>query len=288
MNKNYVFSDKKKVHVVTHQTFDEAHMLLHVETLPPLTQALQRAGCNNAHTISYDTILTPDSSHIKVQLLTQHAKELIRATLTSARLDLYCPNKVVVEPHSTTLVATDIAIEPMPGTYAQVSTTGSFTQQGISTLGGVIDPNYRGNITIVLYNPTKIPFYIEQNTCFVHLIMKQIWTPSIQVVPSLNHTEYSVSDSGNTTTYTIDKTSTNIMPSQPVLLDNFPILTSEAAATMSVEENPIVTFTSNSFENGLLLTIVNTGGHPTRGLDVTFCEQLSRVKLIACNKGTPV
>ena len=135
---------------------------------------MQRTGYKNAHTTLYDTILTPDLSHIKVQLLTPHAKGPTRATLTSAGLDLYCPSEVVVEPHSIAIVATDSSIEPITGTYAQVATTGNFTQQGISILSGVIDPNYRGKITIVFHNSTTTPFYIDQNICFAQLIMKRI------------------------------------------------------------------------------------------------------------------
>ena len=75
-----------------------------------MAQALQRAGYDNSHTTGKDTPLLPESSHPKVQLLSNHATAPTRSTPTSAGLDLYCPSEVVIEPNSTALIATDIAI----------------------------------------------------------------------------------------------------------------------------------------------------------------------------------
>ena len=64
MKNVYVISDKThKPQTVTHKTFDEAHMTSHNTTLPPMAQALQRAGYDNSHTTGKDTPLLPESSH---------------------------------------------------------------------------------------------------------------------------------------------------------------------------------------------------------------------------------
>ena len=80
--------------------------------------ALQRAGYNNTYTNGKDTTIPPEPSHLKGQLLRTHTKVPTRSTPTSTGINLYCPSEVVIEPHSAALIATDIAIKPMAGTYA--------------------------------------------------------------------------------------------------------------------------------------------------------------------------
>ena len=134
MKNVYVISEKtNKPQTVNHKTYDEAHMTSHSNPLLPMALVLQRAGYNNTHTNSNDTTILPESSYPKVQLLSTHAKAPTRSTPTSAGLDLYCPSEVVIEPHSTALIATDIAIEYMAGTYTQIATRSNFAQKGVST-----------------------------------------------------------------------------------------------------------------------------------------------------------
>ena len=87
------------------------------------------------------------------------------------------------------LIATYIAIEPMAGTYTQIATCRNFAQKGASTIGGVIDPDYHSNITIIMHNSSPESIYIEQGSIFAQLILKRIWTPALEVVPRLSPTE---------------------------------------------------------------------------------------------------
>lgn len=73
------------------------------------------------------------------------------------------------------------------------------------------------------------------------------------------------------------------LPTPPICITP----TIASAATMVVEDNPILTFPIIFFENEPLVTIANSGDYPSRGLDVTICDKLGCVKLLACNKGTP-
>ena len=78
----------------------------------------------------------------------------------------------------------------------------------------------------------------------------------------------------------------HVIPLSTPPINTFP--TTAATATVSVYDHPILAFSDNYFKNKLIVTIANTGYHPTRGLDVTTCENSSRVKLLAYNKDAPV
>ena len=66
--------------------------------------------------------------------------------------DLYAVAGAVVEPGATVAVATGIALE-FPATHgALVEDRSGLAMRGVTTLAGVIDPGYRGEIKVVVAN----------------------------------------------------------------------------------------------------------------------------------------
>jgi len=68
--------------------------------------------------------------------------------------DLYSVEAVTVEPHRSALVATGLAMAFPAGYGALVEDRSGLAVRGITTLAGVIDPGYRGEIKVVLINIT--------------------------------------------------------------------------------------------------------------------------------------
>jgi dUTP pyrophosphatase len=68
--------------------------------------------------------------------------------------DLYSVHAATVEPRQTALVATGLAMA-FPENYgALVEDRSGLAVKGITTLAGVIDPGYRGELKVVLTNVT--------------------------------------------------------------------------------------------------------------------------------------
>jgi dUTP pyrophosphatase len=66
--------------------------------------------------------------------------------------DLYAVAGVVLEPGATVAVATGVALE-FPATHgALVEDRSGLAMRGVTTLAGVIDPGYRGEIKVVVTN----------------------------------------------------------------------------------------------------------------------------------------
>jgi dUTP pyrophosphatase len=66
--------------------------------------------------------------------------------------DLYAVAGAIVEPGATMAVATGIALE-FPATHgALVEDRSGLAMRGVTTLAGVIDPGYRGEIKVVVTN----------------------------------------------------------------------------------------------------------------------------------------
>ncbi len=71
--------------------------------------------------------------------------------------DLYSVHDVTVEPHRPTLVSTGLALA-FPARYgALIEDRSGLAVKGITTLAGVIDPGYCGEIKVVLLNVTDTP-----------------------------------------------------------------------------------------------------------------------------------
>jgi len=75
--------------------------------------------------------------------------------------DVYAAEAVTIEPQSTVAVRTGIALE-LPSTHgALVEDRSGLAVRGITTLAGVIDPGYRGELKIVLANLSREAQVVE-------------------------------------------------------------------------------------------------------------------------------
>ena len=277
----YVQSEKtKKIHIALHKSFDEAYMTDPTGTLPPMAIALQRAGYNNVNTSADDKPATKPERHIKIKLLSDDAIPPTRSTPTSAGLDLYSTIDAVIKPQGNIIVPIDIAIEPENGTYAQIATRSSFAAKGVTTLGGVVDSDYRGNVKVILQNNSKLDFEITKGQRVAQLLVKHISLPVVQVVDNLSNTLRNADGFGSTE----KKRATS--PTIPIDTPINSGSTTAAAATATVDEN-IIDFDDNPYDNVMSIVIENTGHHPTRGLDLALDEKFEKLKLIACDKSTP-
>lgn len=75
------------------------------------------------------------------------------AHATDAGMDVYALENCVIQPHNRALIPTGVAIALPPGYVGLVwDKSGIATKTGLTTLAGVIDSGYRGEIKIALYN----------------------------------------------------------------------------------------------------------------------------------------
>ncbi|SNT32498.1 deoxyuridine 5'-triphosphate nucleotidohydrolase [Granulicella rosea] len=75
--------------------------------------------------------------------------------------DLYSVAEVTLEPTGSGIVPTGIALAFPPDYGALVEDRSGLAVKGITTLAGVIDPGYRGEIKVVLTNLNATPFTIH-------------------------------------------------------------------------------------------------------------------------------
>lgn len=89
-----------------------------------------------------------------------------------AGLDLCAIERVVLPPHAPRAVATGLAIELPPGYEAQVRPrSGLAMKHGITVNFGTIDPGYRGEIRVVMFNLGPGEYAVDKGDRIAQLVI---------------------------------------------------------------------------------------------------------------------
>jgi dUTP pyrophosphatase len=89
-----------------------------------------------------------------------------------AGMDLRSVERVLLSPGAAQGVPTGIAIELPPGCEAQVRPrSGMALKHSITVNFGTIDPGYRGEIRVVMFNLSKADYVIEKGDRIAQLIV---------------------------------------------------------------------------------------------------------------------
>jgi dUTP pyrophosphatase len=115
------------------------------------------------------------------------------ATIHSAGLDLRADleQSLVLKPLERTLVPTGLFIELPEGYEAQVRPrSGLAAKHGISIVNtpGTIDPDYRGEIKVILVNLSDVPFALEPGERIAQMIIARFEHISWNEVETLSET----------------------------------------------------------------------------------------------------
>lgn len=76
---------------------------------------------------------------------------------------IYRGDEVIIKPQETKLVNLNIKLALPKGTVLFLKTRSSFAKAGIIITGGVIDCDYRGNISVCVLNTTEKDFIIKSD-----------------------------------------------------------------------------------------------------------------------------
>ena len=113
----------------------------------------------------------------------------VKSSPNSVGFDLSSPRDAVIPPQNWITLFTDIAISLPVGTYGRVAPrSGLAALHGISVDAGVIDPDYTGNIGVVLVNRSKKPFAIHTGDRIAQLICEQAAYPELREIKDLKTT----------------------------------------------------------------------------------------------------
>jgi dUTP pyrophosphatase len=191
-NIHYIDNATGTIKTGTHVIFDETNMSLAPDKIPHAAQVLQHLGYHNNmnETTNEDAKVTSDN--LNIDLMHDKAIKPTKATENSIGYDLYhcLQDSIELPAGSTKVIPTGIKMTCPHGTYGRIAPRSGLTiKQNITTMAGVIDPDYRGEVKIVLHNFGKSDQIIEPKTKIAQLILETAQTPSLIITNITDTTE---------------------------------------------------------------------------------------------------
>ena len=109
-----------------------------------------------------------------------------RATEGSVGLDFYSPADYIIPPHSQLLIPTQIKLQIPLGYYGRLaSKSGLAILHQLHVGAGVVDPDYTGEIMVLLINTASRVHPIMKGDPIAQLILEKVSIPILREVKEL-------------------------------------------------------------------------------------------------------
>jgi dUTP pyrophosphatase len=119
--------------------------------------------------------------------ITNNAKLPTISSENAAGLDLYSAHDIIVSKHNKACIFTDLSIIIPNGCYGRIAPrSGLAINNFIDVGGGVIDPDYRGNVGIILFNFGNNDFIISKGDRVAQLICEKYIMPKVTEIFTLS------------------------------------------------------------------------------------------------------
>jgi dUTP pyrophosphatase len=136
---------------------------------------------------------------LRIKKLTPNATLPTRGSGGAVGYDLYSTDEVVVPPTHRVLVGTGIAMVLPNGVYGRVAPrSGLAVKHGIQVGAGVVDPDYTGEVKVVLFNHGDKDFEVKKGDRVAQLILERCETPEVEEVGTVEDTERGAGGFGST------------------------------------------------------------------------------------------
>ena len=113
-----------------------------------------------------------------------------KATKYSIGLDLHSPDRYLIRPKKQVLIPTQIKLGIPPGYYGRIASKSQLAIQDQVHVGaGVIDPDYTGEIKVLLINNSQHYYQVKEGEPIAQLILERASVPILKQVKELPTTE---------------------------------------------------------------------------------------------------
>jgi dUTP pyrophosphatase len=129
---------------------------------------------------------------LEVRLLNADAVPPTRSRSGDAGYDLRATERVSIPQEGRRLVGTGVAIALPEGVAGLVTPrSGLAIEHGLTLLNapGLIDPNYRGEIKVIVQNMSERRYTVEVGDRIAQLLLVPYWAPELEVVDALPASE---------------------------------------------------------------------------------------------------
>lgn len=111
--------------------------------------------------------------------------KLTKAYPDDACFDLQAWEDIMIPPNSWQVVSTGLKIAIPEGYMGLIlERSGLAMKHGLMVIGGVIDPGYRGEVKVMLYNPSDTAVIVMEGDRIAQLAIVKVWNGKVSRVES--------------------------------------------------------------------------------------------------------
>ncbi|AKN80739.1 dUTPase [Diatraea saccharalis granulovirus] len=130
---------------------------------------------------------------------TKYAFRPSRGSEKAAGVDLKSAHDYLVPRKGRCLISTDLRIELPPGCYGRVAPrSGLALKEFLTVGGGVIDEDYRGVLSVILFNHSNEDYFVRRGDKIAQLVCEKILYPEIVEATELTQTKRGDNGLGST------------------------------------------------------------------------------------------
>jgi dUTP diphosphatase len=136
---------------------------------------------------------------LRVKKLSETAILPSRQSKGAIGYDLYSDQGYIIPAHGKALIQTNIAVKIPDGMYGRIAPRSSLAHKHFIDIGaGVIDPDYRGPIGVIMFNLSDEDFHVVYGDRIAQLILEYAGTPGVLEVDELDETDRGEGGFGST------------------------------------------------------------------------------------------
>ena len=126
---------------------------------------------------------------LSIKLLSNKATLPVKGTKDSAGFDIFSAQTVTIPPNDQKLIRTGIIVKFPLGTYCRLtSRSGLCYNHKIIIPTGTIDPDYTGELSVLVFNLGKDPFQVKEKMRICQLICEKASFPEVKQIDNLSPT----------------------------------------------------------------------------------------------------
>lgn len=135
---------------------------------------------------------------MKIKRITKDVLLPKKSHLPDVGLDLFLPDNIDIAPGMTITIGLGIAVAIPEGFAGMLVPRSSITQLGLLIQTSIIDPDYTGEIHLIITNCSNIRRYLGKNQRVCSLVMFNALNAYIEEVEELPSTERGTNGLGST------------------------------------------------------------------------------------------
>ena len=97
--------------------------------------------------------------------------------------------RVGIAPHSTIKIPTGWAFQPPEGYMLQILQRSGLASKGLIPIGGIVDNDYVGEVTIILLNTTDDYIFVQNGDRIAQMALRKYYQADFELVDELDETE---------------------------------------------------------------------------------------------------